>query len=718
MTTPPASADAPAAALPWLATSAPLHRLPFAAALLGAPVQRAGAGPARGVLAWGRKPSARKAEALARRRGLPLLRLEDGFLRSFGTGDSGPALSLVADEVGIYYDSTRPSALEALLASDTDVLAGRQALAEQALGLMRQHRLSKYNHAPPLAAGTLRPGDRQRVLVVDQTWGDLSVHLGGADAATFDAMLAAARAENPQATVYVKTHPETSRGRKRGYLTAVQDSVSASGQATVVLREPVNPMDLVDQMDRVYVVSSTLGFEALLAGKPVSCFGLPWYAGWGATDDRQTCLRRGRPRTVLELFAAAYLHYARYLNPHTRQAGSILDVIDWLCHQRRMAGLAPHEGADPGQGAAPPAVRRLIPVGFARWRRHNLGPLLASRAQRLHPVADSGAAAALAPGPGDALVCWGRDAPPGLEALAARSGAALWRLEDGFIRSVGLGSDLIRPWSLVMDGRGLYFDPAQPSDLEHLLAHAEFSEEELARARAVRHFIVTHGLSKYNLESDRPPPWASGGRRVVLVPGQVEDDASVRYGGGAVQTNLALLRAARAACPDAFLVYKPHPDVLARNRRGRVGLQQALAVADHVETAHAMLGCLAACDELHTLTSLAGFEALLRGKRVVTYGHPFYAGWGLTEDRQPHPALQARRQRRLTLDELVAGALLRYPLWWDWELRGHTRCETVLHRLLEQRERLQAEGGLQALEKGWWRRQLRKLKVVGQAWRG
>ena len=35
-------------------------------------------------------------------------------------------------------------------------------------------------------------------------------------------------------------------------------------------------------------------------------------------------------------------------------------------------------------------------------------------------------------------------------------------------------------------------------------------------------------------------------------------------------------------------------------------------------------------DEVHTLTSLTGFEALLRGIEVHAYGGPFYAGWGLT----------------------------------------------------------------------------------------
>ncbi|MBT8420525.1 MAG: capsular polysaccharide biosynthesis protein, partial [Gammaproteobacteria bacterium] len=106
---------------------------------------------------------------------------------------------------------------------------------------------------------------------------------------------------------------------------------------TVVLRGLINPLSLVERMDRVYVVSSTLGFEALLAGKSVTCFGLPWYAGWGATDDRQLCPRRTRTRSVDELFAAAYFHYARYLNPVTHRRGTIFDVIGFLVRQRNMA---------------------------------------------------------------------------------------------------------------------------------------------------------------------------------------------------------------------------------------------------------------------------------------------------------------------------------------------------------------------------------------------
>jgi hypothetical protein len=112
-----------------------------------------------------------------------------------------------------------------------------------------------------------------------------------------------------------------------------------------------------------------------------------------------------------------------------------------------------------------------------------------------------------------------------------------------------------------------------------------------------------------------------------------------------------------------------------------------------------------------TLTSLSGFDALLRGKPVTTYGLPFYAGWGLTTDKAVFPAsCLARRTRQLRLDELVAGALLRYPVYWDHDLKGVTTCMAVLLRIQAQRDALQAQGRLHQLKHGFWRRNLRKLK--------
>lgn len=693
-----------------------LSRVPFMGSLAGTPVRGVWPWTRKGglsaVVAWGRKPTARRAARRARAESVPLLYLEDGFLRSLKPGQ--PALSLVVDDVGIYYDSTQPSGLEKLLASPARLLDPQtQADTIRARELMARHGLSKYNHAPPLhqvdarlrqrgLAPLLRPSDSQRVLVVDQTAGDLSIALGGASAQTFAEMLAAALAEHPEATIYVKTHPEVSSGRKRGHYAGLAD-----GERVVVLRDAIEPASLLREMDAVYVVSSTLGFEALLAGKPVHCFGLPWYAGWGATLDRQRCPRRTRHRSMDELFAAAYLRYARYLNPETHERGTIFDVIDWLVRQRRMADLLDDAPAWRGQ--------RMLAIGLRRWKQAQLEPMLSFERADVVFAPTAEAAAACTPTPGDALVSWSTPRAP-LTELARQTGARLVRVEDGFLRSVGLGSDLIAPRSLVLDDQGIYFDPSQPSALERLLASTRFGADELARAAQLRAFVVEHGLTKYNHEPRSTARWPTQGRRVVLVPGQVEDDASIRLGCTTVRTNAGLLQAARLACPDAFIVYKPHPDVSSGNRRGALALAEARPWADHVEERLSVVSCIEACDEVHTLTSLAGFDALLRGKRVVTYGQPFYAGWGLTIDRAEGGVALARRQRRLQLDELVAGCLLRYPVYWDPVLKGFTTAMAVARQLQVERDALVTSGGLEALRTGWARRQWRKARILLQAW--
>jgi len=532
---------------------------------------------------------------------------------------------------------------------------------------------------------------RSRVLVVDQTQGDASIPCGLASASTFAVMLDAARRENPGACVYVKTHPEVSDGAKRGHYTDLQADAH-----TVLLREAVNPLSLLPHMDRVYVVTSHMGFEALLAGVPVTCFGMPWYAGWGVTDDRVQCARRGKPRSVAELFAAAYLHYTRYLNPQTHALGTIFDVIDWLAHQRRMASRL---------------TGRSIAIGYRRWKAENVRPFLALNPQQVHFVGDAHGATELQPGPQDRLIVWGSDPTPDIKDLAGRSGATLLRMEDGFIRSVGLGSDFVPPQSLVLDASGMYFDPRQPSDLEILLNTRVFTDKDRARAAHIRALIIKHAITKYNIEPHTIPAWQAANKPVILVPGQVEDDASIRTGCEDVRTNLALLRAARAACPDAFIVYKPHPDVSAGNRAGKVHHNAAQRYADAIETQTSVLSCIAACDEIHTMTSLTGFDALLRGKKVTVYGRPFYAGWGLTADRLPIP----RRERALSLDELIAGALLHYPLYWDWTLNGFTTCEATIQTIVRRRDALLAHGGLASLRMSYAQRQWHKFKLWARA---
>jgi capsular polysaccharide export protein len=227
--------------------------------------------------------------------------------------------------------------------------------------------------------------------------------------------------------------------------------------------------------------------------------------------------------------------------------------------------------------------------------------------------------------------------------------------------------------SVCLDRVGIYYDGRTPSELEHLLQTAEISPELLARAYRLRTEIVERGLTKYNV--DRRPAenagdtWASerffsSGKTGILVPGQVLDDASVLTTlsstvplDGTENFNLTLLRAVRDRNPDAYVIYKPHPDVSAGLRKGRVSERSALRYADRVVTDVSIVPLIEQCDRVETLTSLVGFEALLRGKSVTTHGLPFYSGWGLTTDL----VSVARRTRTLTLDELVAVTLILFP---------------------------------------------------------
>ncbi|WP_200305924.1 capsular polysaccharide export protein, LipB/KpsS family [Paracraurococcus ruber] len=276
---------------------------------------------------------------------------------------------------------------------------------------------------------------------------------------------------------------------------------------------------------------------------------------------------------------------------------------------------------------------------------HQGAPRMVFRASR---------ALALAGAAGGAVGIWAAVMPAGLPARAARARVGLVRMEDGFVRSAGLGVHRAPAASLVMDASGIHYDPSAESDLERLLASTEFDAALLSRAARLRARLTAAGITKYNLTGAAALPPLPPGRRVILVPGQVEDDAAIRRGGGPLRSNLGLLRAVRAENPDAILLWKPHPDVEAGMRRGRVPRAEAARLADHVLDRVPVAPLYALAAEVHCLSSLTGFEALLRGLRVTCWGQPFYAGWGLTEDRAPPP----RRARRLSLDELVAGALI------------------------------------------------------------
>ncbi|WP_431312373.1 capsular polysaccharide export protein, LipB/KpsS family [Sphingomonas natans] len=297
---------------------------------------------------------------------------------------------------------------------------------------------------------------------------------------------------------------------------------------------------------------------------------------------------------------------------------------------------------------------------MAWWKKARIGEFLWTGRRRPLVFANRDECGVAAAAPVGALAVWPSRVTPDLLAKADAAGVPLVRIEDGFIRSVGLGADLLPPYSIVVDAGGLYYDPGPESDLEKLLLTSEMPPILLERAKRITTLIVERGISKYgSVPPAAAPPHT---RRTVLVVGQVEDDLSVKKAGGDVAGNLDLLRRAREAEPGALILFKPHPDVDAGHRVGRVPDTEALAFADEIARAEPTQLLLARVDAVHVLTSLVGFEALLRGLETHVHGRPFYAGWGLTRDHgSPFP----RRVRKRTLIELAAAALILYPRYQD-----------------------------------------------------
>ncbi len=331
----------------------------------------------------------------------------------------------------------------------------------------------------------------------------------------------------------------------------------------------------------------------------------------------------------------------------------------------------------------PPIDGKLYLFNFSAWRMVLDEPFFAAEGNEVHSC--NGLDDALAKGlDGESKIfIFGAVKYPKLERYAKENSISLYRVEDAFIRSVALGSSFTRPNSLIFDSRGLHFDPHKESDLEVLLQTHEFDDEILQRARQIREDIVKLHFSKYNYLKHEELHINKGNKdKIILITGQVGNDMSIKLGAYGLN-NTDLIKMVREKNPNAYIIYKPHPDVLSGNRPGHVDKSITDKYVDEIQTLVSIDSCIRVSDEVHTLTSGAGFDALLRGKKVYTYGMPFYGGWGLTEDYRSCK----RRTRKLSLDELVAGALLLYPVYISPKTGEFCDPERTLRELKEEQER-------------------------------
>jgi capsular polysaccharide export protein len=287
---------------------------------------------------------------------------------------------------------------------------------------------------------------------------------------------------------------------------------------------------------------------------------------------------------------------------------------------------------------------------------------------------------------------WGLKHPPFLKQFCRMLRIRFYHVEDGFVRSVSLGALRAAPASLIIDAKTVHYDARSPSDLEHTLQTYDFLGNPALMERADKciRMLLELRVSKYNLGKrvDINKVLGPKTKMRILVVGQVETDAAIALGCDRPVTNNDLVKLAASENPGAQIVYKPHPEVLHGTRAGVSNPAEVSRLCEILSDDVAPADAFEGVDHVYTITSLMGFEALLRNIPVTCVGLPFYAGWGLTDDRQE----SSRRTRRLSVREIFAASYLLHSRYFDPESAEPSDLETVIRRLSEMRGTLPSSG--------------------------
>src|SRR5215472_3362526 len=472
---------------------------PAVAALLpeftiGSRGRTAAAGSVSGVAAWSRSRHQNSAKRRATALGAPCLLLGTGLLRA-PPAWAGAAHTLSATAHSMTGPSSPADFLDPCRLLLTRGWESPELLVRAAGA--RRDIVSRRLGGPWWNSG-MNLGLPQRddfLLIIAGESGGFGAN-GAPSAPVLAAMLDAALAEHhPGQVVILAPEMDGRLGPPARFLS------DATARGCTVITRRVDPWEAVERAACVYAAGGETGFLALLAGTRVRCFADSFYSGWGITTDEATLSQKPFRRTVDEIFAGACFLATRYLDPYRVKAASFEDTLEIVDAWRSIEA----------------ANRRIaVCVGMSFWKRRQVTDFLRSNGRT--PAFRRTTRATLArvrAQPGAAIAVWASRIPAGLFQASEARGIPLIRIEDGFVRSVGLGSDFMPAASLVLDSRGMHFDPSVYSDLEHLLAETDFDAALISRARDLIAQLVRRGVTKYNLSNTAPSiQWPVGKRRI------------------------------------------------------------------------------------------------------------------------------------------------------------------------------------------------------------
>ena len=603
---------------------------------------------------WGMKSSGNRLRNEKRKlKTSKLFFLEDGFIHSFCIRKKRIPLSICIDKSGIYYNSKSQSQLFRFI---EEKLSQKENLrSKQIIKLWKEYGISKYNY-PKFVS----PPENPFILLIDQTDGDLSIKYGDANKKTFQEMFMFALKKWPNHKIIIKIHPDVLTSQKRGCL----DIDFCRKKNAIIIFDYGQVNKLIEKSSAICVVTSQVGFEALIYGKEVHVFGNPFYSGFGLTIDHNISRIKKRKSNISleQLVYGSLIKYQIYLDPRNKKICEIEEIMEFVYKQRKIYNFFP---------------KNLQCLYLTPWKSRQISRFIPNSTDRSFSFFKESKSKI------KNFLVWGKFNK--LEKYKIKSDTFI-SAEDGFIRSVGLGGELIPPMSLLFDKSGIHYDFNQPSDLEDLLQKKSVSAKELKRAKELINLIKQNNISKYNLSSHKRfyNENDSNNKQTILVLGQVETDNAMIYGvpdNILKKTNYDLVFQVKKDYPNYNVIYKPHPDI-ERGLRCK-GRNENLInnIADKVAYGMAIQKLFEISDRVAVFTSLGGFEALIRGIPVTTYGIPFYSGWGLTEEKLFNYKWKSRRTRKLSLEEMVYIAIIEYPFYYSLKYNCHTEVENIISEL-------------------------------------
>ena len=580
--------------------------------------------------------------------------IEDGFIHSFGIKKKRIPLSICFDNNGIFYNCNVKNDLNKFVKEKLS--KENISRAKKIIKLWKSCSISKYNFS-----SFIKPPSYPYILLIDQTFGDLSLDYGDANENSFKQMFEFAATNWPHHKIIIKTHPDVINYKKKGCI-----DISNNRKDKALIMGDVGQINkLIEFSSAVCVVTSQVGFEALIYGKEVHVFGRPFYSGLGLTIDHNINSKKVNLHISLEqLVFSSLVKYQICVDPRTKKKCEIEEIMQYVHYSREVSKFFPKD---------------LEAINLTPWKARQINrfvyPITGNRVKffkRFRSKMKN-------------IIVWGKSKK--IEKYMSDVEDFI-SVEDGFIRSVGLGGELYPPLSLLFDKKGIHYDASRVSDLEEQLQNSNVNYNEKMRARSILDLIIKLKISKYNLKLTNKInlPKNIVNKEIIGVLGQVESDNSIIYGvpdNTIPKTNFALVEQVRKDFPDSYIIYKPHPDTESGLRAKGTEEDFINENADLIAYKTSLEDLFKKVDRIAVFTSLGGFEALIRGISVITYGLPFYAGWGLTQDYLKNHLWAKRRTRKLTLEELTFITLIKYPLYSSIKFNCLTEIENIIEEIIE-----------------------------------